>query len=240
MLARANRAAWRRPSSAPSASGRIFFTASRLRAWPSDWTSVRRALRGALSSASRKALVASGPPMARSAAAAGPASSSSTRYFSSGRMASRVPTSWTCERKKAATVLSRVRARESRSSPREELPLRLGPGAHDVDGQAVHREPRAGVVALPRRQDAGADVRDGIGPQLQDLGAERVLLRGRLRREPLEDRRDARLQVGGGGAVVGGEEPAARNREDEDRDRDCLHRCSPRIPRDPPDRGPSE
>ena len=101
-------------SSALSARGRIFFTASRLRAVPSDWMSVRRASRGALSRAFSSALVASGPPMERSAAAAGPASASSTRYFSRGRTDSFFPASWTCERKNAATFASRVLPSDSR------------------------------------------------------------------------------------------------------------------------------
>ena len=204
MLARAKRAAWRSPSSALCARGRIFFTASRLRASPSAWTSARRALPGALSRAFTIARVPCGPPMARRTAVAGPASASSERYLSRGRMDSCLPTSWTCERRKAATVLSCVRARVSSRARANEGPLGLGPGPHDVDGEAVHREARAGVVALPGRQDAGADVRDRPGPQAQELGAQGVLLRGCLRREPREDRRDAPLQVRRG-RVGGGE-----------------------------------
>ena len=155
-----------------------------------------------------------GPPMVRSAAVAGPASASSTRYFSRGRTDSCFPTSLDLGEEERGDRLVLRPGEGVEQGLGRRGPLGLGPGPRDVDGEPVHGEAGAGIVPLPRRQDAGADVRDRPGPQAQDLGAQAVLLRGRLRREAREDRRDAPLQVRRG-RVGGGEarRTTARGRE---------------------------
>ena len=197
MLARAARAARRRTSSGLPVRGTSFLTASRLRRPPRASTIESRADGGAASSALRRTLAASGPPIVWRAAAAGAARSLSGRNFASGLTASARPQSCSWAMKKAVTFLSRLPAAAARRTllSISRSGFRSRPG--DMDRQAVHGESGLGVVPGARRQDESAGPGQAGRAERDELGRERGRGGRGLAGEAIDDRTDPGLEVAG-------------------------------------------
>ena len=119
------------------------------------------------------------------------------------------------------------RVQEVEESPGEEGPLGLRPRARDVDGEAVHREPRAGSSPFPGGSTRAQTSATAAGPSFEDLGAEGVLLRRRLRREAARGSDETRTASPRRGEASAEKSGPHGEGEGEERRREGFHRCSP-------------